>query len=126
MESIKIEKLVTFEISPETIEDLYCTACEGGSFYWCNTVLPMNGPWVKHSNGCINWLETLECCGLVFTCSEDYPVPMVMLSHSVKTGLEILAKKYPNVFQNIVEDGWDANDADCFIQCCLFGEVRYG
>lgn len=42
-------------------------------------------------------------------------------------GLVIMAKKYPEHFANVIlDDHQDAETADFFIQCCLFGEIVYG
>ena len=41
-------------------------------------------------------------------------------------GLIILARKYPTCWNAIVGENYDCDDADSFLQCCLFGEIRYG
>lgn len=57
------------------------------------------------SEGCESWTLTLA---------------------KIKTGLQIMADKYPNHFNDLVGCNGDAITGDVFIQCCLFGEIVYG
>ena len=41
-------------------------------------------------------------------------------------GLERLSRLYPARFLNIINENYDAEDADVFLQVCLFGEIRDG
>ena len=43
----------------------------------------------------------------------------------VKQGLTCMAKKYPHHFASIITENEDSITGDVFLQCCLFGEVRY-
>jgi hypothetical protein len=43
-----------------------------------------------------------------------------------KKGLEIMAEKYPRHFGDILDNLYDANAGDIFLQCCCFGECKYG
>jgi len=43
----------------------------------------------------------------------------------VRKGLQVLANKYPLHFKDLVEGDDDGLTADVYLQCVLFGEVRY-
>ena len=45
---------------------------------------------------------------------------------SIQRGVDIMRKKYPNNYLNIVTDNYDAIDADMFFQLMAMGEVVYG
>jgi hypothetical protein len=40
-------------------------------------------------------------------------------------GLRVMAQKYPKHFADALTEDDDINTSDVFIQCALFGEVRY-
>ena len=42
------------------------------------------------------------------------------------SGLRAMATKFPFNFANFIGENDDAETADVFIQCCLFGGLRYG
>jgi len=43
-----------------------------------------------------------------------------------KSGLRVMAKKYPRHFADFINDNADGITSDVFIQCCCFGEIVYG
>ncbi len=45
----------------------------------------------------------------------------------IKRGLTIMAKKYPTHFTNFINENlaYDEITGDVFLQCCLFGEIKY-
>jgi hypothetical protein len=43
----------------------------------------------------------------------------------LKRGLKVMAEKYPKHFRDIIEENDDANTADIFLQCVIFGEEVY-
>lgn len=44
---------------------------------------------------------------------------------TIKKGLTVMAKKEPHHFADFLQEQGDMNTGDVFLQCCLFGEVRY-
>jgi len=38
----------------------------------------------------------------------------------------VLEEKFPKHFSDAVEEDFDATTADCWLQCCLFGDVIFG
>lgn len=47
---------------------------------------------------------------------------------TLKRGLDVMQAKYPKRWAEAVDpdDGGDADTGDCFLQCCLFGDVIFG
>ena len=43
-----------------------------------------------------------------------------------KQGCQICAKDYPNVWNNLITESSDANDADILFQLACMGEVVFG
>ncbi len=41
-------------------------------------------------------------------------------------GFEVMAEKYPWHFNNFMNDNEDAETADVWFQCIVFGEIVYG
>lgn len=44
---------------------------------------------------------------------------------SIKDGLELMAREHPHLFAEIVSCNIGKKAADVFVQCCVFGKVRY-
>ncbi len=44
----------------------------------------------------------------------------------IKEGLGIFARACPEQFASFLSEDDDAETGDCFLQCCIFGEVIYG
>ena len=130
---------VTTEISLHKIACLLCNALEGGSNYWYEIqeyIIPTVVPIVAHS--AFNQLKEAEHFPHL-----DYPLNeggALIISdkegnndnryrldlESIKKGLQIMADKYPQHFANFISENDDADTGDCFLQCCLFGEIIYG
>lgn len=43
----------------------------------------------------------------------------------IKKGLQVLAKKYPERWQDIITDNADMYTADVIVQCAIFGDIIY-
>lgn len=46
--------------------------------------------------------------------------------NSILEAITIIKKDYPEVWENILDEQYDANDADVFLQLCVMGEVVFG
>ena len=142
----KIEKkqIPTFPVTLEhqipldRIASLICTAMEGGIGYWSQIIgydTPPELTWTmdgmdgddpnptvfKHIDYPINKggavkLRDLEDDGKVYR----FNLP------KIQKGLRVMAEKYPRHFQNFIDENFDAETGDVFVQCCLFGEIVYG
>lgn len=110
-------------ITKENLIDLFVTALEGGSNHWYYIkTLPNN---VKSAEtigehilngGYIQFFDienTKELLG---------DVDM----NSLLDAIQLLKNKYPNEYENILMEEFDANDADLFLQLCVMGEVVFG
>lgn len=124
---------IKHEFTPKQISDLLCSALEGGSNYWAEIVGKVEPK---------NWNNTPEVEERKFT-HISYPMNeggelhikdieeengkiLILNIYKIKTGLKRMAKKYPKQFQNIIEDNYDANDADIFFQFAVLGDCIYG
>lgn len=128
--SIKITQEIF--VTKTMLEDLIVTAIEGGSNYWywldrneMDEKLPANGD--PLAIRLANRLYDDEGFKLnVYDCQEQEHVLGVITHKSCVDSFEILKDKDPDVFENIVLDNWDANDADCFFQVAVMGEIVFG
>jgi hypothetical protein len=46
--------------------------------------------------------------------------------NSILEAITIIKKDYPEVWENILDEQYDANDADIFLQLCVMGDVVFG
>lgn len=128
--SIKITQEIF--VTKTMLEDLIVTAIEGGSNYWywldrseLDEKLPANGDLLAIRLA--NRLYDDEGFKLnVYDCEEQEDVLGVITHKSCVDSFEVLKDKYPDVFENIVLESWDANDADCFFQVAVMGEIVFG
>jgi hypothetical protein len=54
------------------------------------------------------------------------PMPLRLDRAAIARGLAALLKDVPHQFASFIAENNDMNTADCFVQCCVFGEVKYG
>jgi hypothetical protein len=100
--------------------DLFITACEGGSNYWCESVKPMGTTGGRYER-MLGGFEVVE------QEPSSQGIDRYRVSpDGIAKGAQDCANKYPKVFTRIIEEQYDASDADVFLQCCTFGEVVYG
>ena len=118
------------KIPQQRLEDLLVTAFEGGSNYWCAiNVDATTFPEGMGINDYKYWYMSvpLEDGGnMVIGEKEDESVGNDLNLKTIKNGLEIMAKKYPYHYGNVVGDNFDAETADVFLQCCLYGDIIFG
>ena len=120
----------TVEISDKLIEDILCTAFEGGITYWAVNVSCEDNKDMKEVSG---WKHEY----LTKTKKKD----AVMYIHTMEGGkvkitksliLEALQQmgdpkyKCTKALSRILEETYDADDADIVVQTACFGEVVYG
>ena len=118
------------EISDELIEHILCSAFEGGITYWANNVSCEDNKDMKEVGG---WKHEY----LTKTKKRD----AVMYIHTMQGGKVKITKSliiealqqmddpeynYIKVLNRLLNDGWDAYDADIVVQTACFGEVVYG
>lgn len=129
-EQVKVTTVVN--ISYETIADLLCSAFEGGSNYWytiADIIEPLDCHKFKDSYDEYfpHMHAPLSSSGKILIYAEgDQSKTYILNLNSLKRGLKILAKKYPHHFNKVAAESGDADTADAFLQCCLFGDIIYG
>jgi len=128
---------VPVEIDDELLGDIICTAFEGGSNYWINTIKvnhpegakPKGSPVCTWASDAINkngsvMIFPRECDGDVHTLNKL----------KLTTGLKMWVVNHPQSVTLVHEYGKnyidagniDADDADCILQYALFNEVVFG
>jgi hypothetical protein len=110
-------------LSSQRIADLIVTCIEGGSEYWVERIDLHGKDYSKKS--------TYEGTGwklTVYVDEGDEVVAYIFDKDAVQKGLEYLFsnERYHDFYKAITSDDFDAEDADCFLQASLFGELVYG
>jgi hypothetical protein len=143
------------KLTKEDIINLFVTALEGGSNYWyyiefpdkVNTGEPtseavgnfiLNGGEVifydfeimkdvqkKLSKGYYN-IEGGIVDEKLFAEDKQEALLGYVDMNSILEGISITKEDYPEVWENILLEQYDANDADIFLQLCVMGEVVFG
>lgn len=110
----------TTEISVpfERIEDLLIAAFEGGSNYWCRGSTTLKNPY-SFSTYKEHWF--IEIIDIEDPSNQKYTLTLDNLYKGYS-----LFPKYKRNFNNFINENEDAEDADVFLQLCIFGEVIYG
>ena len=117
-------------VNQEDIDDIMCTALEGGITYWCYNAQSIMGiEWHKANN--IEYASDVIGCGgdLVLTTEEgDY----ILTLKSFLTGLQMLLDESGEYYLESTKDGLkidtseiDADIADLIIQYAIFGKLVY-
>ena len=122
---------ITVEISDKMIEDILCSAFEGGITYWAENVSCKDNDDMKKVGG---WKHEY----LTKTKKKD----AIMYIHDIETGerypitkksiIDALQKmdkpeyKYTKALNRILNEQWDADDADIVVQTACFGHVVFG
>lgn len=124
---------IEHEINEQQIADMMVGAIEGGSSYWCSgihLVSVKNPESLWYSNP-----ETYKSDFVTIKVIEDDP------SSEMSDGIHYIDKtKMEKAFQlmaefgnpkgfhlrNLLEENWDSETADVFLQLATFGEVVYG
>ena len=109
------EFVVETKVNEERIVDMFINACEGGSNYWCKELTPKGKG--DAYEAMLAGFELIEL--------ENNKKHLVTKS-MVRKGIQVMATNYPTHFVAIIDETDDAETADVFLQCCVFGEVIYG
>lgn len=111
------------KVSRERISDLLCTAFEGGSNYWVGAV-----EIVACAQDCDSpYASEHGAQGAVLRIHDDEAETTYILSDvEIQRGLNVMAEDYEHHWLDLINDNMDADTADVFLQCCVFGEVIYG
>ena len=119
------------EISDELIEDILCTAFEGGITYWADNVSCEDNKYMKDVGGWkheyLTKTKKKDAVMYIHDISDEQKHPITK-----KSIIDALQKmddpkyKYTKALSRILEQTYDADDADIVVQTACFGEVVYG
>ena len=116
---------VKIKVTSSEIDNIMCTAIEGGINYWCDgyygsdgdfSLLPENQVEIKYE-----W-EHLVYNGYL-TMIEDGNIEHKLDQEKFIKGLQMWIDKHH--VTTIDTGDIDADDADCIVQYALFGELKY-
>ena len=117
---------LTFTLTSQQVADLITLAVEGGSPYWCKSFYLESihpevklKPWYADPN---LYDQAFEIHAQPYDDPKTYRLTPV----EVQAALEVMAKDLPHTLRNIIDNDLYTNDADAFLQLCLFGKVVYG
>lgn len=123
---------VSTQIDPKRVQDMICGAFEGGSNYWIGRgrVELLRPAYDDLPPDRVVWYGNSK--RNVF--AEDFNVSIAVPEDdtyylnpgAIRSGLQIMATKYPRHYADMISENDDADTADVFLQCCLFGEIVYG
>lgn len=131
-ESLTVD--VKIVVTKKQIAELLCTGFEGGISYWC----PRQPFKFKRPKDPVRYMDAgrlwdmydlpLQKGGEVkFRADDDMDNKTLILNlETVSKGLQVMAGKHPRHFGNFINDNYDAETGDVFIQCCVFGDTVYG
>lgn len=109
---------VEVELDKQVIVDLLTTAFEGGSNYW-----------LAADNYNYRQMALVVDGEVKFPCRDiEDGVDLTLTAASIRQGLKLLGtdKVGKRAAAQIVNEDWDAETADIFLQLCLLGKVVYG
>jgi hypothetical protein len=128
----KIESRKTKKISKENIIDIFVTALEGGSNYWYYIPTIPNGVRdIMDETG----MATSEAIGQYvlkggYVQINDAEDEEEVLGNVDMDGLldaiQKVKTEFPDVYNNIIDEEYDADDADIFFQIAVMGEIVFG
>ncbi len=110
---------VRIQVSLEDIENLLYSAAEG-SKYWADSEKLGYESVVKDILKSKKEGKNIDIRDL-----EDEPIYYLLNLEKLKKGLTVMAKKQRKHFCDFISDNADMITADVFLQCCLFGEIKY-
>ncbi len=136
---------VAIQILDDRLRGLLCGALEGGSNYWYTVVECRFSPGNSYADFQEGGKHTLdkywhpyelipfvEGCGLIIgdVEAEENTEPAfeakLLDREAIEKGIKIMAEKYPHCFADVLAENDDAGTADCFLQCCILGEIQFG
>ena len=118
----------------QRLSDVLCTAIESGISYWCESAFVLQYPKNKKRSD-YEWplyqVPFSNCHnGRIVLCEFD-AYAQKQKNHTINrrkliAGLRLLANDYPDYATDILNETYDANSADAWIQLCVFKEIKYG
>ena len=119
------------EISDELIEYILCSAFEGGITYWAENISCKDNKDMKKVGGYKSeyLTKTKKKDAVIYIheseTGEKYPITKKSIIDALQK-MDTPEYKYTKALNRLLNDGWDADDADIVVQTACFGEVVYG
>jgi len=119
------------EISDELIEDILCSAFEGGITYWANNISCEDNKDMKKVGG---WkheylTKTKKKDAVMYIheseTGEKYPITKKLIIDALQK-MDTPEYNYTKALNRILSEQYDADDADIVVQTACFGSVVYG
>ena len=122
---------ISLEIPQNRILDLLITGFDQGILYWgkwFDNIIPIKTDKALEARAGSGYAYPLIPGGAIIIQEWGYPEQKTYKLNlpAIKKGLNIMSEKYPIHFADFIGQNEDAITADVFIQCCIFGEVKYG
>lgn len=112
---MKIE--INYDIPNDIIEALITTAFGQGSTYWIVKAVKLPSKELR--------FKSLPTVHVDYRIYEEEGDAEDLTYARVRRGLKRLAKLQPQRFKNLIDQNFDAVDADLWLQYALFGEIKY-
>jgi len=119
---------VTKTVTAQQVADLMVGAIEGGSTSWCSEYNIIKTPAEVVPNGVVVYSHPEFWAGdfiIDFTDGEDNKTYRITPG-KLQTGMELMANKEPKHFQDWIDENYDADTSDVFLQILCFEDVIYG
>ena len=113
-------------VDDDKIDNLLCSAFEGGSNYWASSAKAGRKPKEE-----AEWLHEWPLKGgsfIIYDAEEDkhYEIGREELHKGLKAMSEWGEEEGRHHFANIIKDEIDSDTGDAFLQACCFGKLIYG
>jgi hypothetical protein len=120
-------------VPAQKIRDQFTGSFSGGSNYWLQAAklmkadnVPSGRPWYS----CPEVFEGAFAIELGFDNPNEYEGMgngrKTITDADVPKAFEVMRRDHPKAFAAMMNGTGDADTADVFLQCCLFGKVVYG
>lgn len=115
--------MIPFEVDGEWIDDVLCTAFEGGINYWCSNVTVVDGDY----KGGEYKSEVISRGGRLKLYDESGAIVHLTLEGFIKGVEKYYEWCLKDNRKTYTDPGMiDAEIADCMVQFAVFGEIIYG
>jgi hypothetical protein len=113
------------EVADEMVKDLFITAFEGGSSYWAEVNQETPAGEGAVSERFWAWFEKGGSMGICSSEDATEELGEVNMT-SIARALQIMHDEWPEQFEALVDESFDAETADIFLQLACMGEVEFG
>ena len=113
------------DIPTQFVDDILCSAFEGGINYWCSSAYPVDMQFpdgAKYASDCLS-----RGRDIILEEFDEYDDSVKLHLLTLKKFINGLSLYFENFGGSLIElhDNHDAGHADCIVQYSIFGEVVY-